>query len=345
MATEDTKQVDNLEVIENADGSVVVREPGAAPAAGAADDAEDDRAPVHGVGREDQDDGPTEQEELAAAVDDAAREAVRARRRAERKSKRAAQQERERQLNARLQQADRANAELRERLNVIERKTSGSELAQLDGAIANAEAAVETYKGLMGEAANRSDGAASAEATEKLLIAREQVRDLKHIRQRMANPPQTRAPAPDPELVRHATDWMSKNKWYDPRGNDEDSGIVLVLDKTLANEGFAPNMPAYWDELSKRVARRLPHRARASDSGNGDILSDDAQPGDKKPARSVVSGSGREAAGNGGRGTEFTLSPARVQALKDAGMWEDPVKRNEMIRDYREFDKKNSSKS
>jgi len=35
------------------------------------------------------------------------------------------------------------------------------------------------------------------------------------------------------------------------------------------------------------------------------------------------------------------LSPQRVQAIKDAGAWDDPAKRSKMIKAYAEFDKQN----
>ena len=48
----------------------------------------------------------------------------------------------------------------------------------------------------------------------------------------------------------------------------------------------------------------------------------------------IVTGSGREsAAGSGGKNT-FTLSPEQVRAMKDAGFWDDPEKRNKMIKRY-----------
>ena len=37
----------------------------------------------------------------------------------------------------------------------------------------------------------------------------------------------------------------------------------------------------------------------------------------------------------------MTLSRERVQALKDAGMWDDPTKRAKAIRRYADFDRNN----
>jgi len=39
----------------------------------------------------------------------------------------------------------------------------------------------------------------------------------------------------------------------------------------------------------------------------------------------------------------FTLSPDRVRAMKEAGYWEDPAKRQTMIKRYMEQDRNNKS--
>jgi hypothetical protein len=50
--------------------------------------------------------------------------------------------------------------------------------------------------------------------------------------------------------------------------------------------------------------------------------------------RNFQTGSGREhASSSDGRNT-ITLSPEKVRAMKDAGMWDDPVKRAKMIKRY-----------
>jgi 2-polyprenyl-6-methoxyphenol hydroxylase-like FAD-dependent oxidoreductase len=42
-----------------------------------------------------------------------------------------------------------------------------------------------------------------------------------------------------------------------------------------------------------------------------------------------------------GAGRVYTLSPDRVKAIKDAGMWDDVAERNKMIKTYREYDRTN----
>jgi hypothetical protein len=46
----------------------------------------------------------------------------------------------------------------------------------------------------------------------------------------------------------------------------------------------------------------------------------------------VVTGSSRES--SRGNGSQFVLEPEQVRAMKDAGFWDDPEKRNKMIKRY-----------
>ena len=54
--------------------------------------------------------------------------------------------------------------------------------------------------------------------------------------------------------------------------------------------------------------------------------------------RPTVAGAGRES-GGADSGKTYRLSSDRVQALKDAGIWDDPKQRAEAIRRFREYDK------
>jgi hypothetical protein len=114
--------------------------------------------------------------------------------------------------------------------------------------------------------------------------------------------------------------------------------LVKALDGAVFAEGFKPNTPEYWTELSKRVAANLPHRAKESK-----LPTDTSR---KSEQRSVVTGSGRSsAAANGGSKTSFVLSADRVKALKDAGMWEDPKTRSDAIRRFRDYDREHAAET
>ncbi len=157
------------------------------------------------------------------------------------------------------------------------------------------------------------------------MLARQRFAELERIEK--AYTAKADAPSPlDPRLKRYADDWVNKNKWYNPSGEDEDSSIMLTIDARMAKEGWDPNTESYWEELTRRGKKFLPHRFSAP----------------KTTPRAVVGGSGKEASGVGAGSVKgFKLSPDRVQAIKDAGMWNDPTKRAEMIKRFRQFDKEN----
>ena len=129
------------------------------------------------------------------------------------------------------------------------------------------------------------------------------------------------------EVQRQATGWLKENKWYDPQARDTDSKIAKLVDQDLASEGWDPSDPEYWDELDNRLSARLPHRYSAK--------------GGTSNRRGGPTASSRTANPSGKAGTTITLSRERVSAIKDAGAWDDPVKRSKMIKAYAQFDKDN----
>lgn len=270
--------------------------------------------------------GDEEQETESEGDTDDEREAIRERRRQERKHRKEAQREREDTLRRELAARDAVINELRGKVDVIERRNSGSEIAQIENAKKQAAQAYGFFKDQIRIATEQGNGAGVAEATEKLIQTQRKFDEItnyeKAVRQRQA------APQPlDPRLVNHAKQWMERNAWYDPTGQDQDSRITLTLDQRMAEEGWDPTTPQYWQELEGRVKKYLPHRANSGKiAGN-------------KP-RSVVTGSGRESTGASSSGS-YKLSADRVHALKEAGIWDDPKQRTEAIKRFRDYDKQN----
>lgn len=324
-----------LQLEELGDGTVKVVDPNL-PSDTPIEDEEHEVESEDGAADEDK----TEREELDEAKPEE-RTAIQERRRQERKDRKQRAQERESGLRRDLQSERDARSALEQRISLMERKTTGTELAQLDGAIGEAEAAVNIYKKNITEATNRSDGAAVADATEKMVMARERAGELKRVRESFTKQQQSQAQggtrqSPPPELVAHASAWMSKHSWYDPNGKDTDSKIAIAIDQGMASEGRDPRSADYWTELDNRIKQYLPHRA----GGKTTTLPGTAT---RKPGKSVVTGSSRETAATGGR--EFTLSADRVKALKDAGMWDDTKARASMIKDFMEYDRKAAAAS
>lgn len=268
----------------------------------------------------------SEEEELDAAETDAEREAIRARRRLERQNKKQAAREREETLRRELASRDAIINELRSRVDQIDKRNNGSELAQLENAKTRVAQGYNFYKEQIRVATEAGNGAAVAEATERLIQSQRQYDELVN-RERMLKSRQAAPQTLDPRMVNQAQSWMTRNSWYDPSAKDQDSEIVLKIDQRLAEEGWDPTTPQYWEELDSRVKKYLPHRVNRGKISN------------TKP-RSVVTGSGRDTSAAGKPGT-YKLSAERVQALKDAGMWDDPDQRKEAIKRFREFDKQN----
>ena len=257
---------------------------------------------------------------------DEEREAIRERRRKERQHRKAAQREREETLRRELQARDSIINELRAKVEGIERRGTSSELAQIENAKKQTAQDYAYFKDQIRVATEAGNGAAVADATEKMLQAQQRFNQLQGYeqayRQRQAQPQPL-----DPRLVNQAQKWMESNKWYNPAGQDQDSRIALTLDQQLAQEGWDPTTPQYWQELDSRVKKYLPHRANSGKiSGT-------------KP-RSTVSGSGRDA-GPSTSDKSYRLSAERVKALKDAGIWDDPKQRAEAVKRFREYDKQN----
>lgn len=271
--------------------------------------------------------------------EDAELAAKREARRQERQERKQRQREKEERVQRELAQAKEQNRQLAKRLENLERRNSGAEVAQIDTVLKQAEGAVAFFKDQIADAASKNDGQRIAEATEKMIQARERVKQLTNVKQ--AHERQQSAPAPlDENMVTLANDFMAKHKWYKPDGQDNDSVLMRTIDNMVAGEGWDPTTREYWQELDSRVKKYLPHRAKGAKVSGNDQGESEAQP--KGKPKSVVSGSGSGSAGSSGAGkTTFKLSAQRVQAIKDAGMWDDAAQRNKMIRNYMAYDKAN----
>ncbi len=286
--------------------------------------AEQDTEERSGQNSDDSDDGADEQVNDESITDDE-REAIRTRRREERRNRKQHAREREDTLRRELAARDAVINELRARQDAIEHRNTGSELAQLETAKRNISQAYNYYKDQIRVASEKGDGAAVAEATERMIQAQRKFDEV--IATETAFKQAKQAPQPlDPRLANHAQKWMSENRWYDPQAKDTDSLIARTIDQRLAEEGWDPTTEAYWEELSARVKKHIPHRA-----GSGKMNTQ------TKP-KATVAGSGRDVGSSGKQGT-FKLSAERVQALKDAGIWDNPKQRAEAVKRYREFDK------
>lgn len=282
---------------------------------------------------EEEDSEETEQYAEGGEVDetDEDREAIRQARREERRLKKELAKQREYTAKNKITALERRNAELAERLAKLESTTASYQFAQVDKAIEDEATRVEYAKMKLVQAAQANDANAQVEYLEQLQDAKTKLAQIQAYKKQQleeAKRPKQNVPNEiSTEVQRHATGWLKKNTWYDPQARDTDSRIAKIIDQDLAAEGWDPADPEYWDELDNRLAARLPHRYSAK--------------GASSVRRVSPTASSRTANPSGKTGNTITLSKERVQAIKDAGAWDDPAKRSKMIKAYAEFDKQN----
>ena len=226
-----------------------------------------------------------------------------------------------------LDMLTRQNQELVERLAVLERKSSSSELARLNSAIDEQKNRIAFAKSKISEATATGNGDLLTSAQEMWFEARRNAEALENIKKRATAPQrQQTIQQPHPAVTRHAQAWMERHSWYDPQGKDADSKVALAIDDALGNDGWDAASPEYWEELDNRLQRYLPHRYTVDVDGKPN----------RRP-RNVVTGSGRESSVSMGGGNQFVLTKEQVNAMKEAGMWDDPKKRAKMVAKYAEF--------
>lgn len=280
------------------------------------------------------------------------RDALRASRRDEKKRRRNAAREREDRLRETVDIQNRTISEMQQRLSAMEQRGNVGELQQLDNGISEATNAAKWFRDQMAAAIEAKDGTAAADFSAKMTQASMRAEQLTGVRQNYLN--QAKQPPPlDPRQKIMADTWMAKNPWYDPRNTaDPDVRVMLALDDGLHKSGNDPTSQAYWDKLTRLAKQYLPHRYKEGkqvdpklNGGSQDDDDDEAEEtptrNDRKPPpRSPTAGGG--AADNNGTAGTFRLSAARVDAMKQAGIWNDPKRRASMIERYRATDRENA---
>lgn len=238
------------------------------------------------------------------------------------------------------------------RLASMENRQTQSDVLAIDGRISQAENDVREAESLLTQALEAKDSAAAVEA----LRVRDQLRDglnqlkgAKHHTVRAAQERQTAATqqpvTQDTQVSQRAREWAREHSWFDPNEGNDDSAIAKAVERRLYNEGrLHPASDEYWDEVDRRLAKRLPEHY-------GTRVRDDDD--DTPPARRV-NGNGRDkdsprrASGPtikvGGRERtlkkgEVYIDEDRKAALVEAGVWDDPEQREKFLKSYLKYDR------
>jgi hypothetical protein len=281
---------------------------------------------------EQQDDGKSSEDNDNDDESEEDREKIREARREERKLKKELVKQREVSAKHKITALERRNEELAKRLAAVENTTASYQFAQIDKAVEDEATRVEYAKMKMIQAAQAGDISAQMEYLDQLTDAKQRLNEAQHYKKQQleaAKSPKQNVPNPvSTEVQQNATHWLKRNSWFDPQARDTDSRIAKVVDQELVADGWDPSDPEYWDELDNRLSARLPHRYTAK-GGNNQRRS--AGP----TASSRVANTASSKPGT------ITLSRDRVNAIKDAGAWDDVTKRNKMIRAYAQYDREN----
>ena len=308
MSDNTINEDDEFDVIEG-------EEPKEAPAAEAdADDDDEDGDDERLASSQDDDEGEVESQSRKRRVK---------RREIQKRAKESSQRE--------LEMLRHQNGELARRMAAIEGSNLANNVSAIDQRFNQVQNEVRQAEQIIARAVEAGNGDDVATAMRLRDEAQREAQQLWNHKQQVEQVRQQHAnPGPDPRTVNYAKEWLSANPWYDPSGRDEDSAITKAIDNNLVAAGYDPTSRSYWEELTRRVATRV---------GGGEAAAPEAgSPRRKAPPQ----GQTREHAPTSTR-KEVYVTPARKQAMVDAGIWDDVARRNQMLKAYQAYDKNGSA--
>jgi len=274
------------------------------------------------------DDDDVEDERLADDADDAEGDVSpnRNKRLKRRQVQKLAKENAQRELRMLREQ----NETMAQRLAAVEGSAlSHNELA-IDTRLTEAHREVQQAEHIIARAIEAGNGDDVAIALKMRDDAKERASLLEQAKYQVAQA-KNRPASADPRTTSLAKEWMAANPWYDPRGANEDSAVTNAIDARLVSEGYNPTSVDYWQELTQRVRNRL--------GGPEERGATKADPSDNTPRkRAPPMGNTREYAPQSTK-KEVYVTPDRKQAMIEAGIWEDPVRRNQMLKAYQAYDR------
>lgn len=294
-----------------------------------------------------------EHDDGQGGTDEERRQRNREARRKKKERQRALYEENNR-LNAVNQGLQDALAQLNARLARIENGSVEDQASRIERSITNADNALQAAKERLRKALADQDVDTVVAANEQIASITVDKSKLEEFKQRFADARRaankdrdtqgddadqtsgrrdTRVSLP-PVVLQNFEVFKRHHPWYDVTGGDEDSRILKAIDEGVTRDGFDPRTRDYWDELEDRIAQRLPHRAYKTPDA------DPKNPDKRGAPANLTGGSGRT--GNNKDSQSFKLSAARVQALKEAGVWDDPKARAKHIEAYKRFDQQSA---
>lgn len=277
-------------------------------------------------GHEPDTDDDDDDERIQQETEDEDREAIRERRRKEKIERKERREQAIKRDKLELGFLRKRNDDLERRISAQEQRAHQGDLSAIDNAIAQSMRDIDMADKIISKAIEAGNGDDVAQALRYRDEAKLKVQQLNYQKQQSQQPAQSSQPQIDDMTMHYAKEFIEDHPWYDTKGGNEDSAIVIAIDQSLAREGYDPKSEEYWLELRKRTAKRLPERFEKP----------------RTPRGGPAVGSGKEHAPTSTR-KEIHISPERKQALIDAGVWDDSVLRMKYIKRYAEYDKQNKN--
>lgn len=255
-------------------------------------------------------------------------------------------------LRARNEQLERQRSQ---DLARIENRQTQNDVITIDGRISQAENDIREAETLYAQARRANDPDAEIEALRVRDQLRDGLRQLQTAKQQTVRSAQerqnaaTQPTAPDPAVAARTQEWVREHPWVQERG--EAALIASAVETQLFNEGrLDPRSDDYWDEVDRRLAKRLPEHYR--NGGPGDDEDDDEDDDIRDTLRRRVNGNGngekRRPSGPtikvGGRERtlrkgEVFIDEDRKNAMIEAGVWDDPKARERFLKAYQTYDR------
>lgn len=303
---------------------------------------------------EDDDD---EEEGDKRASSEAEAEADAAKKKKDRESsaeRRARQRDARERLERELRFYQQRNEQLERRFSDVEAKQVNAEKLTIAQAIEQTEAQLREAKRIEAEAIKEADGASAVEARDIAMALENKRQRLLQAKAKAERPPAPQQDTVPPPAMAAAFEWIRANKdWYDPKMSNEDSVLASAIEDRLFQEGrLNPASPDFWSELDRRLkARGIGKKQDVDeDEDEDDNASSHAAPrsgsskpaGERTDARTKPNG-GPKVSVNGAnralKANEVYVSPERKAAMIEMGIWDDPVLKQKMLRDYQKYDR------
>ena len=223
-------------------------------------------------------------------------------------------------------------AEAKERLAALESRNVQSDANTAEYRYNQALNNVKMAEAQLKEAFETGDGDKAISAQRLREQSLQAAKEAEDIKRRLTDPELRKSgPSLDARTERLAQQWIQENPWFNPTGKDEDSVIARAVDEAWAEEarqkGITPSSEEYWDELDVRVKRRL----------------DGVADRNRKKGPPPVTGRGEYSPRASSDREQFYLSPERIDALKKANQYDDPVLRKKWAKIYANYDRQNKA--